>query len=478
MTAELLTYRSAAGRWVLLATVLGSGVAMLDATVVNIALPAIGREFGGGLDGLQWTINGYTLTLAAFILLGGSLGDRYGRRRLFVVGVVWFAAASLLCGIAPNLTTLVVARALQGVGGALLTPGSLAIIQASFRPGDRARAIGAWSGLGGIAGAIGPFLGGWILEVSTWRLVFLINVPLAAAVVWVSLKHVPESMDARAPKHLDVPGAVLCAVGLAGLTYGLIAWPDRGFTDPVVLGTLAAGVVGLVAFVLVEKRSPMPMMPLEVFSSRQFSAANVVTFVVYGALGGLFFLLVVALQVVAGFSPLLAGTALLPVTVILLLLSARMGALAVRIGPKIPMTLGPIVSAAGLVLLTRIGVETSYWLDVLPGVVVFGLGLSLLVAPLTTTVLAAVEDRHAGMASGVNNAVARAAGLLAVAGLPLVVGITNEVYADRVAFGEAFDRAVWVCAVLLLVGAAVSWFGISSMRAEELKDTGPQQTNA
>ena len=458
--ADLLRYDEPRGRWVLLATVLGSGLAMLDATVVNIALPAIGQDLGAGIDGLQWTVNGYTLTLAAFILLGGSLGDRLGRRRVFVVGVVWFALASLLCAMAPNLVTLVVARALQGVGGALLTPGSLAILQASFRPGDRARAIGAWSGLGGIAGAIGPFLGGWLLAVANWRWIFLINLPLAAVIVLVARRHVPESADPQASRHLDLPGAVLCAAGLAGLTYGLIAWPSNGFGDPQVWGTLAVGVLAMGGFVVVERRSPQPMVPLGVFASRQFTATNLVTFVVYGALSGVLFLLVVALQVVAGFSPLVAGSALLPITVLMLLLSARMGALGERIGPRVPMTVGCLVGAAGLALLSRVGVDASYWLDVLPGVVVFGLGLSVLVAPLTTTVLAAVDDRHAGLASGVNNAVARAAGLLAVAALPLLVGITASVYADRVAFAAAFDRATWVCAGLVALGGVLSWVAV------------------
>jgi EmrB/QacA subfamily drug resistance transporter len=454
---------------VLLATVLGSGVAMLDATVVNVALPAIGRDLGSGLDGLQWTVNGYTLTLAAFILLGGSLGDRYGRRRIFVVGVVWFALASLLCGLAPNLETLVLARALQGVGGALLTPGSLAIIQASFRPGDRGRAIGAWSGLGGIAGAIGPFLGGWLVESATWRLVFLVNVPLAVVVVLVAVRHVPESSDPQAPERLDLPGAVLCAAGLAGLTYALIAWPEQGLA-PGVLSAFVAGVLALAAFVLVERRSPHPMLPLDIFASREFTAANVMTFATYGALGGLFFFLVVGLQVVSGFSPMVSGAVLLPVTLLLLLLSPRMGALSERYGPRVPMTLGPLVAAAGIALLTRIGPETSLWRDVLPGVVMFGLGVSVFVAPLTTTVLAAAEDRHAGVASGVNNAVARAAGLLAVAALPLLVGITTAVYEDPVAFSAALDRAIWACAALMVVGGLVSWTAISGRRPAAVEE--------
>jgi EmrB/QacA subfamily drug resistance transporter len=455
--SDQLQYGTSRGRAVLLATILGSGMTMLDGTVVAVALPAIGRDLDASLDGLQWTVNGYTLTLAALILLGGSLGDRFGRRRLFLIGTVWFAVASLLCGLAPNLFVLVIARALQGIGGALLTPGSLAILQASFRPGDRAKAIGAWTGFGGIAGAIGPFAGGWLVEGPGWRWVFLLNLPLAALVVLVTLRSVPESADPDAVRALDVPGAVLAAGGLAGLTFGLIAWPEAGPASVRVWGPLLVGVLGLGLFVAAERRSSHPMLPLEVFGNRLFSATNLVTFAVYAALSGVFFLLVVVLQVVAGFSPLASGAALLPVTVCMLFLSARGGALGQRIGPRIPMTVGPLVAAVGVLLFARIDTDTTYALDVLPGAVLLGLGLSLAVAPLTATVLAAVEDRHAGMASGVNNAVARAAGLLAVAAVPLVAGVTPAVYADRAAFGAASGRGMVVCAVLLAVGGLLSF---------------------
>jgi EmrB/QacA subfamily drug resistance transporter len=452
-----LVYGTARARGVLVATVLGSGMTMLDGTVVSVALPAIGRDLHASLDGLQWTVNGYTLTLAALILLGGSLGDLLGRRRVFLVGVVWFALASLLCGLAPNLLVLVLARALQGVGGALLTPGSLAILQASFRHDDRARAIGAWSGLGGLAAAIGPFAGGWLVQGPGWRWVFLLNLPLAALVVLTTVRFVPESSDPEAVPALDVPGAVLAAAGLAGLTFGLIAWPDAGPAAVSVWGPLLVGVLGLAAFVVAEWRTPHPMLPLEVFSSRLFTATNVVTFAVYAALSGVFFLLVVSLQVVAGFSPIAAGAALLPVTVCMLFLSARGGALGQRIGPRIPMTVGPLVAAAGVLLFARIGPDAGYLVDVLPGAVLLGLGLSLTVAPLTATVLGAAADRHAGVASGVNNAVARAAGLLAVAAVPLVAGVTPAVYADPVAFGEAAARGMLVCAGLLALGGLLSF---------------------
>jgi EmrB/QacA subfamily drug resistance transporter len=451
-----LRYDEAAGRWVLFATVLGTGIAFLDATVVNIALPAIGAEFDADLAALQWTINGYTLTLASFILLGGSLGDRFGRRRIFVLGVVWFALASLLCGLAPNVELLVGARALQGVGGALLTPGSLAILQATFAEQDRGRAIGAWSGLAGIAGAVGPFLGGWLVEAATWRLVFLINVPLAVLVVVVSVRHVPESVDPQAPRHFDFTGSALCAVGLAGLTYGLIAWGGVGSVDATVFLALAVGVGGLTLFVVVERMSDHPMMPLELFASPVFRSVNLVTFLVYAALGGLFFMLVITLQVVAGYTPILAGTALLPVTVIMLLLSSWAGGLGQRIGPRIPMTIGPLVAAAGLALLTRIGPGASYLYDVLPGVIVFGFGLSLTVAPLTSTVLASAPQQHAGVASGVNNAIARSAGLLIVAALPLLIGLTGDAYTDPDLLESAFVQSMLLCAGLLTLGGVLA----------------------
>jgi EmrB/QacA subfamily drug resistance transporter len=451
-----LAFGEPQGRWVLTATVLGSGMAFIDSTVVNVALPRIGEDLTSGLSGLAWTVNGYALTLSSLILLGGSLGDRFGRRRVFVTGVVWFALASLLCGLAPNVETLIGARALQGIGGALLTPGSLAILQSSFRQQDRARAIGAWSGLGGIAGAAGPFLGGWLVQTASWRWVFLINLPLAVAVVLITARHVPESRDSTASHHVDVAGAALGALGLGGLTYGLIAWQDRGFGDRIVLLSLAGGVAGLVAFLLREKFSKDPMLPLGIFSSAMFSATNAVTFAVYAALGGVFFWLVLDLQVVAEFSPISAGLSLLPITLIMLLLSARMGALAQRIGPRIPMTVGPLLCAVGVMGLYRIGTGATYAVDVLPPVVIFGLGLSLTVAPLTSTVLAAAPDQHAGLASGVNNAVARVAGLLAIAVLPLVAGLGGEAYHNAGLLEPAFRTAMIVCASLLTLGAVLS----------------------
>ena len=450
----------------LLATVLGSGIAFLDATVVNVALPTIGEELDAGIAGLQWVVNAYTLTLSGFLLLGGSLGDHYGRRRVFVVGVVWFAAASLLCGLAPSAEALIAARALQGIGGALLTPGSLAIIEASFRAEDRGPAIGAWSGLGGVTAAIGPFLGGWLVQAASWRWIFLINLPLAALVVWVSQRHVPESRDPGARGGLDYTGAALAAAGLAGVVYALTDGPGLGWTSPRILLAGALGVAALAAFVLWERRSRHPMLPLDIFASRQFTAANLVTFVVYGALGGSLFLMPIQLQRVVGFSPLQAGVALFPITLVMLLLSSRAGRLSARIGPRVPMTLGPLLMAAGFVLYTRIGPGASYLADVLPGMLVFAFGLTLTVAPLTATVLAAAPAEHAGIASAVNNDVARAAGLLAVAVLPVAAGITGAGALDPGRFDDGFRMAVLIAAALCAAGGLISWFGIRNPAPE------------
>lgn len=454
-TAGAVRLSSAAGRGVLLATVLGSGMAMLDSTVVNVALPHIGETFEADLSGLQWTITGYTLTLAAFILLGGSLGDRYGRRRVFLVGVVWFAVASALCGVALSMPMLILARALQGIGGALLTPGSLALIQATFHPDERAKTIGAWSGLGGVATAIGPFVGGWLVDAVDWRWVFYLNLPLAALVVLATLRYVPESRDPVGVAPFDFQGAGLGALGLAGMTYALVAAPDAG-GSPLVLGVGAAGVLALAAFIMRQNRIPYPMLPPELFRSMTFSAINGVTFLVYGALGGLMFFVVVALQQVAGFSALAAGTAMLPFTVIMLIGSSASGALAQRIGPRLQLVVGPLLTAAGTLLLLRIGPGAGYLADVLPGVVLIGIGMTLLVAPLTATVLAAVEVSHAGVASGVNNAVARAAGLLAVAALPLVAGLSGASYQRAAVFERGFRIALVACAVLLGLAAMLS----------------------
>jgi EmrB/QacA subfamily drug resistance transporter len=454
-----VAFASGAGHWVLAVSVLGSGMAFLDGTVVNVALPAIGRDLDATTSALQWILDGYLLTLASLILLGGSLGDRHGRRRIFVLGVSLFTAASLLCAVAPSAELLVVARLLQGIGGALLTPGSLAMIESSFRSGDRARAIGAWSGFVGVSTALGPLLGGYLVEAVSWRAIFLINLPIGIFVVAMAARHVPETHDPTAAGRLDVGGAVLAALGLAGITYALIEGPGRGVSSSIALAG-AGGVVALVAFLFAERRSRNPMMPLAIFSSRQFSAANLVTFVVYAALGGVFFLLVAFLQVSLGYSPIAAGAASLPVTALMLLFSSRSGALAQRIGPRIPLTVGPLLIAAGMLLMTRIGPGDSYLSSVLPAVLVFGVGLTLVVAPVTATVLAAADARHSGIASGINNAVSRVASLLAVAVLPLIAGLTGDSFYDPSAMTDGFHVAMVASASLAAAGAALAWLTI------------------
>lgn len=443
------------GRWVLAATVGGSGMAFLDGTVVNVALPTIGREFGTDLSGLQWVLNGYMLTLAALILLSGSLGDRHGRKRVFQVGVVWFAVASAVCAAAINLPMLILARVAQGMGGALLTPGSLAIIEASFRPGDRARAIGAWSGLTGVASAVGPFLGGWLIAAGSWRYIFLLNVPVAVAVAAVAARHVPESRDAAAVPGLDVSGAVLAVAGLGGVTYALIT-AGEGEVGPAMIAAAAVGVASLAGFVVCERRSAHPMLPPEVFVSAQFRAVNLVTVAVYAALGAVFFLLIIYLQVVLGYSALAAGAATLPATALMLVLSARSGQLAQRIGPRTQMTIGPLVVAAGLLLMVRIAPGDSYVTGVLPAIIVFGIGLATTVAPLTSAALSAAAEHHAGVASGVNNTVARTAQLTAVAVVPLAAGLTGDLYANPQAFGEGFETAMMITAGLATAGGVLA----------------------
>jgi EmrB/QacA subfamily drug resistance transporter len=465
-----LRYGSAAGRWVLLATVLGSGMAQLDGTVVNVALPRIGTDLHAGVSSLQWTLNAYSLTLSGLLLLGGSLGDRLGRRRVFVIGVVWFAAASAACAAAPIAPVLLAARALQGIGAALLTPGSLAILESVFRREDRASAVGAWSGLGGVAGAIGPVLGGLLVGVAPWgwRLVFLINLPLAALTIAVATRHVPETRDDRARGRLDLPGAALAALGLAGVVYALTEQPTEHLS-PTVVTAGAGGVVLLAAFLLTEARTKDPMLPLGLFANRQFSAANLVTFAVYAALTGSFFLIPLELQRGLGLSPVRAGASLLPVTIVMLTLSARMGRLAQRIGPRVPMTVGPLVAGTGLALLARIGPGSSYAGGVLPPVIVFALGLATTVAPLTATVLAAVPEHRAGIASAVNNDVARTAGLLAVAVLPALAGITNASYADPGALSTGFHHAVLITASLCALGGLLAF---ATIRADVLGPVG------
>ncbi|GAA1694389.1 MFS transporter [Fodinicola feengrottensis] len=457
MTSLRLSDR--AGRGVLLATVLASGMAFLDSTIVNVALPRIGHDLTASLADLQWTINAYTLTLAALVLIGGVLGDRYGRRKVFLIGVVWFTLSSMLCGIAPSVPLLIAGRALQGIGAALLTPGSLSLIQSSFVPEERAKAIGAWAGLGGVAGAIGPFIGGYLVDTWSWRFAFYLNVPLAALVIFATLRWVPESradeVEPGAGGRFDVGGALLGAIGLGGVTYALVEAPGQAGTVAV-WAAAVMGVAALAGFVWVEHRERHPMLPPQVFASAQFSAINVVTLFVYAGLSGVFFFLVLQLQVVARFSALQAGVSLLPMTVVMLAFSSLSGSLAQKIGPRIPLVAGPLMGAAAVLLMLRIGPGASYVWDVLPAVTLMGLGMTTVVPPLTSTVLAVVADRYSGVASGVNNAVSRAGGLLAVAALPLVVGLSGASYQNAGALNGGFRTAMMVCAALFALGAVIA----------------------
>jgi EmrB/QacA subfamily drug resistance transporter len=452
-----LRFSSKQGRYVLAAAVLGSGIAFLDSTVVNVALPTIGKDFGVDLRSLQWVLDSYLVTLTAFMLLGGSLGDMYGRRRMFVYGLIGFTVASVLCGVAPNAGTLIAARALQGTAGALLVPGSLALISATFVDEDRGKAVGAWSGLTGVTSAIGPFLGGYLVDAVSWRLIFFINVPLAAGAVAIATRHVPETR-AHGTRHIDVSGALTISVALAGISYALIEGFDTG--RAVVIGLV--GLLALVAFFVIEARKRDPMLPLGLFRITQFTGANATTLAVYAALGGAFFLIVFELQNVMGYSAIEAGASLVPVTIMMLLLSSRFGALSQRIGARIPMTVGPMIVGLGLVLFAQIGPGDHYATTVLPAAIVFGLGLSVTVAPLTAAVLGAVDNDRAGIASGVNNAVARLAGLLAVAVLPGLVGLDSANTHSE--FTDAFAKAMYISAVLAVLGGVVAFLTIRTTR--------------
>jgi EmrB/QacA subfamily drug resistance transporter len=455
-----LVLKSRVGRIALVATVAASGMASLDATIVNVALPHIGKDLNASVSSLQWVLTGYLLALASLILLGGALGDRYGRRRVFLIGTIWFAAASVLCGIAPNVEFLIVARILEGAGAALLTPGSLAIIQASFRSLDRSRAVGAWSGLGGAFGAIGPFVGGWIVDGPGWRWAFLINVPIAAVVVGCTLSAVPESRDPHAGKHIDLFGAGLATITLATATWALVEAGPKGWSNASVVLAGAIAVVGAVAFVYRMMHTHDPLVPPSLFRSRAFTVTNLATVSMYATIGVTFFLVAYELQVAAGWSALESGTALLPATIIMLLFSARSGEIAQKIGPQLQLTVGPLLVAAGLLLFTRIGPHTSWVSDVLPGALVFGFGLAVFVAPLTATVMGSVDPERVSIASGVNNAIARTANLASVSVIPVVSGLTTAVGAD--ALTHSFHVSLMIAAVVAALASPLCFLGLGA----------------
>jgi len=418
-------------RLTLIACIMGSGIVLLDGTVVNVALPTIQRALGGGLAAQQWVVNGYLLTLSSLILVGGSLGDLFGERRIFALGVSGFGLASLACALSPTIGVLVAMRALQGVAGALLVPSSLAVIVNTFPKDERGAAIGSWTAWGAIAGVLGPLAGGELLAIGSWRWLFVINIPLAIVCVWLILFVVPRAAPRQAgARKVDVPGALLCAAGLAGPVFALIEQPRLGWSSPAVFVSLIAGVILLGAFLWHESRASDPMLPLGLFKRRNFSAGNIETFSMYAGLAVLFFFLVLFLQQIGGYTPLQSGLATLPVTVIMFVLSRRFGALADRFGPRFFMGAGPLVAAGGLLLFQRIGTSVDYVSEVLPGLLVFALGLSMTVAPLTAAVLAGAESSQAGIASGVNNAIARVAGLLGTAAVGAAVAGS---------FGSALD---------------------------------------
>jgi EmrB/QacA subfamily drug resistance transporter len=440
----------------LAAVILGSGAAFLEGSVVTVALPAIGRDLDLDFGGLQWVINAYLLSLSALMITGGSLGDLYGRRRIFTAGLIAFAVTSLLCALAPNSAVLIGARVLQGAAAALLVPASLAIVEASFAPEDRGAAIGAWSGWSGISSLIGPFAGGWLVDATSWRWVFGIVVIVSLAAAWLGVRHLPESR-ASTEGRPDWKGSVLISLSLAAGTYALVEAGGRGIADPLVATAAVAGGVLLIGFLLVEYRVSNPMLPLGIFRSRQFSGANAATLANYLAIGAMFFFLSLQLQDVLGYSAVAAGAASLPPTVIMLLFSPQAGRLGQRIGARTPMTVGPIVLGVGLVMLSGVGSGDDYLTAVLPGVVVFGVGMTIFVAPLTATVLGAVPAQRAGLASAVNNAVARLAQLLSSAALPAAAGLSASTAVGPGAFSEGYQTAMLIAAGVAATGGLVAW---------------------
>ncbi len=417
---------TAAKRWTLVATILASSMTFIDGTVVNVALPALQTDLGATITEVQWVIEAYALFVGALILVGGSLGDQLGRKRVFLGGVVSFAVASLACGFAPTALVLVVARAVQGIGAAFLIPGSLALISDAFDDAERGAAIGTWSGFSAITTAIGPVLGGWLIQAVSWRAVFFINAPLAAIVVVLTGRYTSESKDPSRSERIDWTGAALAVIGLSGIVFGLLEWPPLGARDPLVVGSVAVGVAALVALPFVERRTSSPMLPLALFRSRTFSLANVLTVLLYAALSIMLFLVPLDLIQVQGYTPAAAGASLLPFPIIMFVLSRWSGGLVARVGSRLPLTVGPLIAAAGMALLLRPSIGGAYWTTFFPPIIVIGLGLAVTVAPLTTTVMGAADRTHSGAASGVNNAVSRIGGLLAVAALGVVLTRTFD----------------------------------------------------
>ena len=412
---------AATKRMVLVACILGTTVVTVDSTAINVALPAIAEDLGGGLAGQQWVANAYLLTLSSFLLIGGSLGDVIGERRVFQAGIAGFGVTSLLCALAPTIELLVAARALQGLSGALLTPAALAVIVRTFAESERAQAVGTWTAWAGIGTVLGPVVGGQLVDSASWRWIFLINLPLVLGTMFIVSRAVPADAERRPGARLDIAGATLCALGLAGITFGLIEQPVRGWSDPAVMFSLIGGVALFAAFVVYEKRASHPMLPLGLFGRRNFTAGNIETFAMYGGLSIVFFLLVLFLQGVAGFSALAAGSASIPVTLVMFVLAARFGRLADRHGPRLFMGIGPLVCAVGLALMLRLDADLDYWTELFPALFVFAIGLSIVVAPLTATVLSDADEHNAGIASAVNNAIARVAGLVAIAAIGALV---------------------------------------------------------
>lgn len=442
--------------WILVASILGSGAVFLEGTVVLVAVPAIGKDLGLGMSGLQWVMNGYLLTLSALILFGGALGDRVSHQRVFGFGLIGFALSSLGCAIAPNIVILVAARVVQGIAGALVVPNSLAMLETAFSGKARGVAIGRWAAWSGISTAIGPLAGGWLVDAASWRFVFVSVVPFSIAAAWIALSRSDVTKTKFSKERLDYAGAILVTLGLAGMVSALIVAPDAGFGSALTLTLGLGGMLMLVAFVVMESRAKNPILPLDVFRSRQFIGANLNTVFVYAGLNGLFFLLMLEMQNRMGYSALKAGASLLPINALLLILSPRTGKLAARIGPRLPMAVGSLIAGIGSLLFMRMEPHASYMTVLFPAIVVFGVGLGALVAPLTSAALQSLADSRAGIASAVNNAAARLAGLLATAAIPLAVGIGGSRRPNGAALDSAFGKAMLIVSALCGIGAIVA----------------------